>query len=224
MKGIYAAFIVLVLSASCALAGYMTLLGAGGPPAAAPSTTTLNPSDKAGTVTLSSGNLVMTNSGAGGVRSVASYSSAKKYYEVVFTTGIPSYDHAAGAANSSAVLTNGPGSPDTNSIAYYNGDPNIYAGGSLIASTGLTASAGDRVGVAIDMVNNKIWIRLNGGNWNNAAIGSQDPASNIGGISISSVSQPLYALGWGGASGDVNTFNFGGTAYVDTPPSGFGNW
>lgn len=187
-------------------------------------TTTLNPLDKAATVNLDATNLIMTNTGAGGVRSIASYTGAKKYYEAVFTTGIPSYDHAVGAANSSAVLTNGPGSPDTNSIAYYNGDPNIYAGGGVIASTGLTAANGDRVGVAIDMVNNKIWIRLNGGNWNNAAIGSQDPANNIGGISIASVSQPLFALGWGGAISDVNTFNFGGVIYVDTPPVGFGNW
>lgn len=185
--------------------------------------TTLNPSDKAASVTLSGGNLVMTTSAAGSVRSIASYSNGKKYCEVLFgSTAINAYDHAVGAANSSASLTAGPGSPDTNSIAYYNGDTNIYAGGASAGNTGLTAVAGDLVSQALDLDNDRIWIRLNGGNWNNSS--ANDPATNTGGIDVSAVAKPWFALGYGAVNNSVNSFNFGSSAYAYTPPSGFGNW
>ena len=194
------------------------------PPPAAGSTTTLNSSDKAAAVGLDATNLIMTNTGTGSVRSIASASTGLKHYEVTLGAGVNAYDHAVGLGNSSASLTAGPGSPDTNSIAYYNGDANIYAGGGTAGSTGLSATApGDVISVAVDLSNNAIWVRLNCGNWNNS--GTADPSTNTGGVGgISGVSKPWYVLGYGGANGVVNTFNFGATAYSCTPPSGASNW
>jgi hypothetical protein len=186
--------------------------------------TALNPSDKAAAITLTGSNLIATG-GPGMARSVASYSTGKYYFEVLLGAGSASYDHCLGLANSSASLTAGPGSPDLNSIGYYNGDPAIYANNVSAGSTGLTAVGGgpnDLVSVAIDVGGSLMWIRLNGGNWNNN--GSNNPATGVGGINVSAVSKPWFAFVYGGtAATTVNTINFGSTAYSFTAPSGFGN-
>ncbi len=211
---------------SCVALAQLTSIGVGGGFGASggATPTTLNPSDKAATVGLTGpANVVMTNTGTGSVRSIASTSTGLKYYEVTLGAGVNAYDHAVGLGNSSANLTAGPGSPDTNSIAYYNGDANIYAGGGTAGASGLTAAPGDNISVAVDLSNNAIWVRLNCGSWNNS--GTANPSTNTGGIGgISGVAKPWFVLGYGGANGVVNTFNFGATAYSCTPPSGSSNW
>jgi len=189
-------------------------------PASGGGTTTFNPADTAGTVTLSGGNLVQTGTGAGSSRTIASHSTGKFFFEYVVGTG-NAYEHAIGLANSTASLTVGPGSPDTNSLAYYEGDPLVYCAGGSIGSSGLTYVAGDTIDMAVDIGAGLVWVRQNGGNWNNS--GSANPATGTGGLSFT-LTGPLFALGYVGASGRVNTFNFGGSAYAYAAPSGFGNF
>lgn len=188
--------------------------------------TTLNPSDKSAQITLSGGNLIMTGSAGAStdnVRSVASYSTGKFFCSMISGAVATSYAHAIGLANASASLTAGPGSPDTNSIALYDGDPAVYAGGSSAGSSGInyTGALNDVVDMAVDIGAGLIWFRLNGGNWNNN--GANDPATGVGGINISAVSKPWFVLGQSGANA-VNTFNFGATAYTFAAPSGYGNF
>src|SRR5262245_23838933 len=189
-------------------------------------TTTLNPSDKSANITLSNGDLTATTTvgSVSNVRSVASYSSGKYYFEVTIPAGSNgSYSHGIGVANSTASLSAGPGSPDTNSVCLFQGDATIYAAG---ASTGVSDGSygnGDVISVAVDMGNSRIWYRKNGGDWN--ANPANNPATNTGGADISAVSKPWFAIFevLNDASSSSLTVNFGATAYTYTAPSGFGN-
>jgi hypothetical protein len=84
---------------------------------------------------------------------------------------------------------------------------------------------GDMLSFAVDLGAKRIWFRTNGGNWNNDA--ANDPATNKGGIDISTLAGgPYFAYGGGGDSGWGDTLgaNFGGSAYAFPVPSGFSNW
>lgn len=199
--------------------GRAALDAAGG----APTFTTLNPSDKSANVTLSGGNLVATGTGAGNVRSIASHSSGLYYCEFTVTALDQAYAHSIGNGNSSASLTSGPGSPDTNSSAYYSGDPAVYVAGASGGTTGVSygVSGSDVVGMAVDMNNNSIWVRVNGGNWNGS--GTANPATNTGGFSLAAISKPWFVI-TALVSTSASTFNFGATAYGSAAPAGFGNW
>lgn len=104
-------------------------------------------------------------------------------------------------------------------------DKNFYQNNNAATTTGLeaTANPNDIWGVAVDMGNNAIWFRLNGGNWNNNV--SDNPATNTGGISISpmNTSGTLWAEFYINNT-DALTVNFGASAYNNSAPSGFGNW
>jgi len=187
---------------------------------------TLNPSDKHANVTLSGGDLTSTNTTTrGNVRSTTSKSSGKFYFELLLTTGSNGYDHCVGVANSTASLTTGPGgSGGAHSVGQYGGDANIYINNASVG-TGTTCTVTNRMCVAVDFDNNRIWYRTNSGNWNNNA--SNDPATNTGGVSIASITGPFFVIvsveNSGGGNG-VSTINFGATAFTYTAPSGFGNW
>jgi hypothetical protein len=80
------------------------------------------------------------------------------------------------------------------------------------------------ISVAIDLTNMRGWFRLNGGNWNGNA--TYDPATNVGGVDISSVfgvhaAYPYQSLN---ANGVYVTANFGGTSFLYTMPTGFSAW
>lgn len=198
----------------------------GGGTASGAATTTFNPSDKAANISLDATNLIVTNAVASNanVRSIASHSSGKYYCEATITQESTNYTHGIGVANSGASLTAGPGSPDTNSVCYYNGDSNVYSGNVNRGSLGASYTFGDVVSMAVDIGNNRIWYRINGGNWNGS--GTNDPATNVGGKDISNVSGPFFVIASAqkSAANSITTFNFGGSAYSYTAPSGFGNW
>jgi len=191
-------------------------------------TATFNPSDAAATIALSNGDLTATNSFGldGSVRTVESASSGKYYYEAICggTADTTAYRRGVAIGNSSAALTTGLGSPETNSGNVFQGDSNFYVAGSG-GGTGCSyaGTGGDNVSVALDLDNDLIWYRANGGNWNSN--GSADPASGVGGNSISGLSKPLFVMAWSTqANGIALTFNFGATAYAYTAPSGFGDF
>lgn len=102
------------------------------------------------------------------------------------------------------------------------------------ASSNLTFSGGNltvgcpqevTIGVALDMTHSKVWFfnpTDNGGQWNNAAIGTQNPATNTGGRSISGFGTPMFPA-WSSnkANIDFAQANFGATTFANTMPSGF---
>jgi hypothetical protein len=199
--------------------------------AAAASTTTFDPSNKDGDITLSGGNLVATaGAGAGigtNVRTVATYTlgaSVKKYCEFTATT------ISGSAASFGFGLVNGTFAigtaayigTDFNSAAVYGNDGALIRNDTVIG-TGNTFVQGDIIGVAIDFSASLFWFRVNAGNWNNN--GSANPATGVGGFDISAFGAvAMYAAVEAENDTEAWTANFGGSSYSQTAPSGFDNW
>ena len=181
--------------------------------------TTWNSADKNAGMSLSNGDLTVTGSSLSGyssIRSIASAASGKKYWETVISTLIGFA--GPGFGNSTASLSNYAGQ-SVNGVSWFlNGT--VFQNGGGIGSI-QTFAQGDVLCVALDLDNNKVWFRTNGGNWNNS--GTADPATNTGGITFTSVGT-AFAMMTQQVTGDIGTSNFGGSAYAQTPPSGFGNW
>ena len=177
-------------------------------------------------VTLSGGNLVATNTTGGsnicGARVPGSFKSSGKYYfEATITTFIGGSGNGVGIALASvnygdmSIVASG-----YNMVRFSNGT--TYANGSL-TGTGLGArSAGDVIGVAIDLDNRQSWFRVApSGNWNGS--GTANPATNVGGIAIPAGAMCPFCNfgGSGSAANNVTTANFGASAFSGAVPSGF---
>jgi hypothetical protein len=177
---------------------------------------TWNPSDKSASVSLSSGNSIATNDvfTRHAVRAGVGKSSGKWAFRVTPTIGA-SVETLIGIATSTASLSNGIGL-DTNAYGYNASDGSIYKNSSVLA-TYQTYSSGQPVDVACDFDNGRMWVRRNGGNWNNS--GTANPATNTGGLDISALTGTKYPA-WSG-------YNVGDTATLETftpMPSGFSMW
>jgi hypothetical protein len=175
--------------------------------------TTWSTTDKTAT-NLTNGDLTATGTGAGGVRSVYSASAGKFYWEVQFVAGAAP---GLGIANAAAVLATVWNTP-TNAAAAFNAS--IYVNNvSQPGAAGIVISNGTTICVALDIDAQRIWFRSGAaGNWNNS--GTANPATNTGGLNIAVLGVPLFALVCTLTSAQ-HTVNFGATAFVGTPPSGF---
>lgn len=185
-------------------------------------------------VTVSGGNLTATHSTTtsnSGVRSTALKSSGKYYFEATFGATNGTNDCVAlmtWAATYANIVTN-----STNAVTLYaTANGLIWTNGGDSGKTlGSNIVAGDVIAVAVDLDNAKIWFRNNHGgsigNWNGDP--TADPATNTNGVAIPTTAAVSPAVGFGGNSGvtgqigDNITANFGQSAYVMTPPSGFAN-
>ncbi len=182
---------------------------------------TWNPSDKHPNITLSGGNLTITNPSSGntryGIRSTNSVTSGKFYWECLMTSQYASYGIVGPAWNvgSSTIETSGP------QVTYYGaaGALIINGGGGVLDSHVSTAFVGgDRISIIFDNDNGKIWFAKNG------TLISGDPAA---GTNPSATFTPgtwyagtmLQHLG----GNSVTTTNFGATAftYPELVPTGF---
>lgn len=186
--------------------------------------TTFDPANKTANTTLSGGGLIATITAVGdnGVRSIVGASAGKKFLECAMTTTTGSAgDRIFGISNDSLPVGQGPGF-DLDSIGV-NGDGVVKLNGSTVATVSAFVQ-GDTLGLAIDFDNEKIWFRTNGGDWNDDVIGNENPATNTGGISFSSLNAgPYYFVFYVSGNGSVFTLNTGATDYAFTPPSGFVN-
>lgn len=109
----------------------------------------------------------------------------------------------------------------------------IYAAGALQASYAQFYTDGDNVGVAIDFDAHLMWVRVNGGGWNNDILANQNPATGTGGFDYSSFLSgtvyPGYSVYWSDNNNGGNQANgpsscvgiFAAGSFVYTPPSGF---
>lgn len=190
--------------------------------------TTFNPHDKSANVSLSGGNLVVvaTTSADGAVRSFDAQSIGKFYFEVTWTGTLA----GAGGDTATAVALNSTALTDigTNSVA----SALVYKTGHVFnnsSNTGIALGsivANDVICCALDLGNKKVWFRRNGGSWNNS--GTDDPATNTGGVDISGWFDGTSPVAPAVAVNDTavtHTANFGGTSFAQTAPSGFtGGW
>jgi len=84
--------------------------------------------------------------------------------------------------------------------------------------------AGGQVCVAVDLVNKRIWMRLNANAWFNDV--AANPATNTNGLDISSLftSNAAFPLVTCNSTTPHLTANFGATAFAQAMPSGFISW
>jgi hypothetical protein len=176
--------------------------------------TTLDPNAKSSGIALSGGNLVATSSAAGNAASTRTL-TGKNYFEAVITTlaGTPSI----GLVNHIFAFSTALLGADANSLAFKSTGAVVVNGSTL--ATIATFAAGDRIDCAIDPASRLIWFRVNGGNWNNN--GSNDPATGVGGIDLTSMNLgTLRAAVGASVTGTVWTAKFS-TAFTGTAPSGY---
>jgi len=199
-----------------------------------PTSTTLDPSNKASGITLSGGNLTATqvSNDHGAVYSTNSVSSGKVYFEATFEVlNSTSSSTGVGVATSTAPTSdppgnmNGSGSNDSTSVACVNGSGVFFNNASLGQWTSSAFDTVVTIGIAVDITNKLIWGKnlTAAGNWNNN--GSANPATGANGISISGLasSSPLLAVaGFGefGSNCEI-TMNFGASGFSGSVPSGF---
>jgi len=144
-----------------------------------------------------------------GVRSNFSKSSGKWYFEVTIDSGTT---HYVGIGTEHANLNDSVGSDeygyaycDLDGKKYHNATPEAF---------GNTFEAGDVVGVALDLDNNKVWFSKNGV-WQDSGV----PAS--GTDEAYSIAPGTYFAMWSGYDEGQATANFGDSAFSHSLPSGF---
>jgi hypothetical protein len=195
------------------------------------STVTWNPATAVSPIALSNGNLTASitlpnNQNYTALATGSVGASQQKYWEIVGDT-VDAFSVSVGLGVADGGFVSASGNflgIDSHSLGYYNSN-DVYTGGSSVANLDVFTTPGDVVSFAVDTVNSKIWFRKNGGNWNNAVIGSQNPATNTGGISFS-LTQPLYpALVFRAAATATYqvTARFASAAWTYAAPSGFTN-
>ncbi len=163
---------------------------------------TWNPSDKSSHITLSGGNLTATTDGtASSVRSTIGKSSGKWYWEVSMLTN---QFQIIGIQNATASLNQFPGG-DANGWGYYGSSGSKYNGAGAVAY-GATFTAGDVIGVALDMTAGTIIFYKNNSSQGTAFTG-------LTGTQFAAIGDP-------GAAG-AHTANFGASAFTYTPPAGY---
>lgn len=188
----------------------------------APATTTLDPTNIAPTINLSLGNLTATGASFtnGIARSITSHAAGKYYAE--FTVTNDNGNATFGITNTGHTLIDFMGNGGTAAVNYAPGT------GWLGTVSGTTTAdpivVGHTYGLAVDVGNATAWVKdlTIPGNWN--ANVSADPATNTNGCSFSAVTGSIIAALSVNDTGNSITVNFGATAYVGTPPAGFGNW
>jgi hypothetical protein len=185
---------------------------------------TWNPSDKSSNITLTNGNLTAAASTttSSAVRCTTSATTGKYYFEVTAagTIAASGVGIATAAANLGTIHSNPLLCAFVN-IA--NGTVFMNSTSSVGSAWGGSLAAGDIACVAVDLVNQRIWFRKNGGNWNNNV--ANDPAANVGGFTISAVfgsaaAFPVVTF----ANTTLNQTAKLGGAFTFSVPSGFGHW
>jgi len=145
-----------------------------------------------------------------GVRSNFSKSSGKWYWEITINSGTT---HFIGVATKNADLNDFAGS-DSYAWTYHDLDGKKYSNGGGI-SFGDTYVAGDVIGVALDLDNNKVWFSKNGA-WQDSGI----PADGTDAAFSFLPDEEIFAI-WSGYDGGQVTANFGDSAFSYSIPVGF---
>lgn len=171
---------------------------------------TWNPSDKGTNITLSNGNLTDTASGAGAVRATIGKATGKWYWEITVDSGTGQSLH--GIANASATLAGFLGG-DGNGWSYFNATGN-YANNGAFSGSADTWTTGDKIMVALDMDNGKVFFGKNGV-WQS----SGNPATGAN-PAFSGLTGTLYPANSYNSAGAATT-NFGAAGFTYTVPAGF---
>lgn len=186
-------------------------------------TSTLNTANTNPAITLSSGNLKAVHTAASSTAlsmGTPVLTSGKWYWEETITT-------IAGGTTVMVGLAINFSSPSSvlgtqNGTIGYGSDGNVNINNSNVGTIA-TYATGSVVSVAVDIANQLIWFRVNGGNWNNNI--ANNPVTSVGGISITAAlnysnSSLLPTIGTATLNDSV-TVNFGATGFSFTAPTGY---
>lgn len=178
--------------------------------------TTWNPDDKDASIDLSNGDLTATgrNEGKNLVRTIAQITT-KTYVEYDIVKCSKSNRLLIGPAMT--VVRAGGDLGDYGSGWLDNGD--IWQPGGNWAGGVNALNAGDRACIAIDPFAKLQWNRVRSGPWNSND--AADPATGVGGISISSLTFPLYLGATVQTDNDSVTGCFAAASWLYTPPAGY---
>lgn len=188
------------------------------PSAAAPSGVTWDPATMGAGVTLSNGNLTAQATGTeyGNVRSTASKSSGKWYFEIVLETIGSGFMPGVGISRHLPAADNGEfGAAIGGHELRANGDR--YSNGTNTSSWTAALTAADIVMVAFDMGAGHVWFGKNG-----AWLNSGDPAAGTS-PAITGVTGAQMAAASTGPSGSLGkcTAKFSPADLSYSPPAGF---
>lgn len=194
---------------------------------------TLSATHKNSNITLSNGNLTASQTGNASndwsaVYASKSASSGKFYWETVITTADAS--NCAVGFGSSVCDTSGgsyTGAANTETEGWIGGSQAWWMYNNNSVATWGAWNSGDRVCIALDITNKKVWGRVNNGNWNNS--GTANPATGVGGYDWSGDTQvapnspfvPGFSLY---TYNDTGTVYFASNTWSYSAPSGFGGW
>ncbi len=151
-----------------------------------------------------------------GVRSTYSKSSGKWYWEITIDSGTT---HFVGVATGNANLDTYAGG-DAYSWGYHDLDGEKYSNGGGVAF-GDTYVAGDVIGVALDLENNKVWFSKNGV-WQDDGVptdGTDAAYSNFN-QGLENPNAPIFPI-WSGYDAGEVTANFGDSAFAYDVPTDF---
>ena len=188
-----------------------------------------NPSDAGAGVTISnSGRTFATSASISTARTFSGKSSGKYIAELGTLSCIVTSGHAnciLGIGTSSASLTNYVGF-DANSWGYFC-VTGVLLNNNSTAGTYTTCNNGDRIAVAADISNNRMWIAING-----VWVNSGNPAAGTGSIAVGTLSgstwYPMVSAGTAGAGSTSLTANFGQQAwtssFTQSQIAGFSPW
>ncbi len=188
-----------------------TTAGGGGSACTVTGTAEWNGTDIYGPVFLTNGNLsVESQSGFNQGRSTH-YGTGKCYWEdeLTLTTGSTNWTAGGMASSDWNWLTQGLGS-GVQSVAVRLND-GVYYNNSATGFGGIMPTAqGQIVRKAVDWPNKLLWVAI------------ADPATGTGGVSISSMTGSNFYAAWSfDATDNIDTANFGATAFTYSAPSGF---
>jgi len=202
------------------------------PAVAGGGTTTLDPANLGTNASLDAAHLKLSQTADGYAccRSLASHSTGKFYFETLATANGDASGIEAGFCNSSESM-NAQLGVDLNGGGYDSFGHMIINGASTSMGAVPFGSPFLTLGLAIDIGARRLWATVNGTQYTDSAGGlTGDPAAGTNGFDISSVTGTLFAAVQcrfvNAGANDLHTItaNFGGSAYVYSPPSGFGNW
>lgn len=186
----------------------------------------LDPSKKGAGVTLSNANQTAVFTAAQQtVLGITGITTGKYYFEVTFVSGTSSGNAAVGLAPSNEPLTGsqiGYNDGVTGSIGCFQSSGNVYRDGSStsVGSANNFSTAGNYLCVAVDAAARLVWFKSGTQNWNGNA--SANPATGVGGISISGTGAIYPAIGTDKVSNWLA--NFGAVNFNQTVPTGFSPW
>jgi hypothetical protein len=178
---------------------------------------TWNPDDKAGTISLSGGDLTATATDTSWktVRSDVSQTRGKWYFE--FTVADNDDFHMFGVGNADASVNTYCGAT-ADSWGWRSdgaGGLKFHAGSSAL---GVDADAGDVIQVALDLDNGELWWGVNG-TWHESSNPATRTSPHYTGVTGSG--EPIFAMYSPYTSGNSVTANFGASAFSYTPPDGY---